>query len=63
MLKRKSRHRYYTHKNQLKRNHRLKYKTLRIKLLNVNIKEILHDLGFGNGFFGITPKALSLKKT
>ena len=42
--------------------HRPKFKCKALKLLEENIEVNLHDLGFGNGFLDMTPKAQQQEK-
>ena len=51
---------YTTPKNYLKMDQTPKGKT--VKILGENTGEIFHDIGFGNGFLDMTPKAQATKE-
>lgn len=45
-----------------KMDQRSNYKNYHYKILEENIEEMNHDVGFGNGFLDMTPKAQAEKE-
>lgn len=53
---------YTVHKNHFQPIIDLNFKSESVMLLEINIREYLHDLGFGKGFLNRASNTLNIKK-